>query len=223
MCLSISLKRKRKNRFYINMWQSINLDLPPSWILRLMLPTWTREGRKSWEENGAGRWTRLSLIIIHGAKQHPKNHILLAPFNSLSAALLPQGSVPSSASAWAGTILDLSHEVKYVLRIKCSPHVLVWLSWKGHYSHVRWILFWSDAMGMKGRQIWGCVWILSLTEWGTAVSSNIVNQVPPTSTTPQPSCWKHLSLLDEIFLHHFECFLWAGKKWSDAHDKDIEI
>lgn len=56
MCLSISLKRKRKNRFYINMSQSTNLDLPPSWILRVMPPTLTREGRKSWEVNGAGRW-----------------------------------------------------------------------------------------------------------------------------------------------------------------------
>lgn len=57
MSLSISLKRKRKSRWYINRCQSINLDSPASWILRVMPPTLTREGRKRLEVNGAGRQT----------------------------------------------------------------------------------------------------------------------------------------------------------------------
>lgn len=54
MCLSISLRRKRKIQFYMNMCQSINLDSPPFWILRVMLPTEMREGRRRLQVSGAG-------------------------------------------------------------------------------------------------------------------------------------------------------------------------
>ena len=120
MCLSILLKRKRKIGFYMSMWQSINLHLPPFWILRVMPPTETRE-----EKEAGGDWRRKRDWLVTWAQTTPRRECCLL---SLTRCQLLSHHQPSFLGfAMSRTRLysggESGGKVMWVLRTKCSTHL----------------------------------------------------------------------------------------------------